>query len=295
MTGIPFMMQTPIDTKQKTNYTTAQKPSGTSTTSNRTPNKVGTNTNPTNLESAENFYKSGCSFKDQGNFEQAIKSFTSAITRYQAEGGQENQVIQAIHQLVPLYLHQKNLPYAEGILIQALELQNVDTEDSMDKISESAYHLFDKLAESNLTPTLAATYYQFNLLRLAEGKNRHAVTDVTNMCIICKKLDINEEKFISELEQLNTLGNQMLEIHNPRAKSNPGQQLIGRSRDRRSYGAIPQSDSRQEESNEENEGSIAYLCSCCGLFGSGSTKRQESRLSDSLTNGAAPNRTNNSI
>ena len=36
--------------------------------------------------------------------------------------------------------------------------------------------------------------------------------------------------------------------------------------------------------NENKESMLAYLCSCCGLFGSRSTKKQGSALSDSLAN-----------
>jgi hypothetical protein len=39
---------------------------------------------------------------------------------YQSESNQENAVVQTMHQLVILYLHQKKIPYVEGILSQAL-------------------------------------------------------------------------------------------------------------------------------------------------------------------------------
>ena len=167
--------------------------------------KLEEDTVSTDLEKAEYFYALGCSLKDQGNFSQAIESFDSAIRMYQSESNQENAVVQTMHQLVILYLHQKKIPYVEGILSQALELQGIDTEDSNSDLAPSAYHSLDTLEASRFTAMLAETYYQFGLLRQAEKKYQHAIIDISNTLQIYEALRINDEKITQAHHQLGML------------------------------------------------------------------------------------------
>lgn len=248
-----------------------------------------------NLTVAEINYCLGVIHHNQANFSQALMNFEHALTLFRFLNKNNTNTLKIagiLHKIGQLYQLENNNPYALAYFQSALNTYNlIDSDEKVNHLADIHRRMGEiYLIDNNQTSAQESLSQALAMYQQMHTQNFETIATIEALLIeISRK---TPRKIV--LEPITTMNPMQMDSAQP--PNSTEKQRIDTGSDRACYGSFqehsnhsdsPRSDSgltAQFESNKNKESMLAYLCNCCGLFGSRSTKKQGSPLSDSLAN-----------